>query len=110
MKATKNHSKQPPRYIVFLRRTDTGYCADVPDLPGCIAAAGTLQSTKKLIAEAVWLHLDLMKESGEAIPRPRQTIEFTIDPESDEEICTWVEATVPRQIAHRKSKTAEAKR
>ena len=110
MKATKNHSKKPLRYIVFFRPTDTGYCADVPDLPGCIAAAGTLQSTKKLIAEAIWLHLDLMKEYGEDIPGSRQTVDFAFDPDSEGDLCTWVEATMPRQIAGRKSKPALAKR
>jgi predicted RNase H-like HicB family nuclease len=110
MKTIKTKPEKPARYVVFLRRTKTGYSADVPDLPGCIAAAGTLQSTKKLIAEAIGLHLDLIRESGDTIPRPTNTIEFTVDPESAKEICTWVEVRMPRAKAQRTANFVPAKR
>jgi predicted RNase H-like HicB family nuclease len=79
------------RYLVMIHRTDTGYSADVPDLPGCIAAAKTLKGVQRLMAEAIELHLDLMRQSGGAIPAPRQSIEFAIDPDTDQEFCTWLE-------------------
>jgi predicted RNase H-like HicB family nuclease len=84
------------RYLVIMRRTDTGYSVDVPDLPGCVAAAGTLAHAKRLIAEAIWLHVDLMRRSGETIPRPTKRIRFEIDEETEEEIYTWVEAKRPK--------------
>lgn len=84
------------RFLIMIRPTDTGFCADVPDLPGCVAAAGTFKGTHKLIAEAIHLHLELMQQSGDALPIPRETMEFAIDPEAGQELCTWVEVPVPQ--------------
>src|SRR3954465_3069050 len=92
-KATKK--PEPLRYLVFIRRTATGYSVDVPDLPGCVAVAKTINSARRLIAEAIGYHLELMQESGEDVPPPRQSIEFTVDESSEEEFCTWVEVKTP---------------
>ncbi|HYT89079.1 MAG TPA: type II toxin-antitoxin system HicB family antitoxin [Gemmataceae bacterium] len=101
--------KHPPlRYLVFLRRTATGYSVDVPDLPGCVAAAGTLKTARRLIAEAIGLHLDLMQQSGEALPAPRQSIEFTVDETAEEELCTWVEVKDPILPPTKERATARA--
>jgi predicted RNase H-like HicB family nuclease len=81
------------RYLIMIRRTPTGYSVDVPDLPGCVAAAKSLNGARRLIAEAIALHLELMRESGE--PLPRQSIDFVIDPAVVEELCTWVDVRVP---------------
>lgn len=51
-------------YIVVLEKSDIGFGAYLPDLPGCIAVADTLKETKDLIAEAVNLHIDRMQEMG----------------------------------------------
>jgi len=57
-------------YAVVIAQTATGYGAHVPDLPGCIAAAGTLEEARQLITEAIEFHLEGMAEAGEAIPEP----------------------------------------
>jgi predicted RNase H-like HicB family nuclease len=82
------------RFLVLIRGTKTGYSADVPDLPGCVAGARTLKGVKTRIARAVELHLDFMQQSGEGIPTPRQRVEFEIDPNEREEYCTWIEVAV----------------
>jgi predicted RNase H-like HicB family nuclease len=87
------------RYVVMIRRTPTGYSADVPDLPGCVAAAKSLNGLRRLVAEAIALHLELMSKSGETIPEPRQSIDFAIDPEAIEELCTGVEVEIPQSAA-----------
>ena len=51
-------------YIVVLEKSDSGFGAYLPDLPGCIAVADTLEETKELITEAVKLHIDRMREMG----------------------------------------------
>jgi predicted RNase H-like HicB family nuclease len=84
--------------LVFIRRTATGYSVDVPDLPGCVAVAKTVKSARRLIAEAIGYHLELMRESGEVIPPPRQSIEFTVDETSEEEFCTWVEVKTAEPV------------
>jgi predicted RNase H-like HicB family nuclease len=79
------------RYLVMIRRTATGYSADVPDLPGCIATGTTVEHARQMIAQAIEMHLELMRQSGESVPVPRQRIEFEVDDASAEELCTWVE-------------------
>ncbi len=51
-------------YLVVLEKSDTGFGAYLPDLPGCIAVGDTLEETKELITEAVSLHIDRMREIG----------------------------------------------
>jgi predicted RNase H-like HicB family nuclease len=79
------------RYLAIIRRTTTGYSVDVPDLPGCIATGTSIEHARQMIAEAIELHLDMMRQSGEAIPSPSSTIEFGVDDSASEEFCTWVE-------------------
>jgi predicted RNase H-like HicB family nuclease len=50
--------------------TSTGYSAHVPDLPGCVAAAATLDETRQLMCEAIEFHLEAMRLRGEPIPPP----------------------------------------
>ncbi len=81
------------RYIVLIRRTATGYSADVPDLPGCVATGLTVEHARQQIAEAIEGHLDVMRESGEEAPAAQSRLEFAIDEDMGEEYCTWVDAT-----------------
>ncbi len=66
------------KYAVLFEKTDTGYSAHVPDLPGCIAAADTLEETARLMREAIRLHLAGMREDGEPIPEPKTIAEYVI--------------------------------
>lgn len=79
------------RYLVIIRRTNTGYSVDVPDLPGCVATGTTVEHARQMIAEAIEMHLELMQQSGEAIPAPTTSYEFAVDQDAAEELCTWVE-------------------
>lgn len=45
------------RYAVVYEKTETGYSAYAPDLPGCIAAGSTLQETEDLMRGAIAMHL-----------------------------------------------------
>jgi len=84
------------RFIVRIYRYGGDYSAMVPDLPGCVAAADTVEAVRKLMAEAITLHLELMLEAGQRIPPPRQSVKFAIDKATEEEFCTWVDAKPPR--------------
>src|SRR5438874_948614 len=83
------------RYLVFIRRTRTGYSVDVPDLPGCVATATNIEHARQMIAEAIELHLEKMQQQGQAIPPPSTETSFTVDETSDQEFCTWVEVEPP---------------
>ncbi len=58
------------KFAVIYEKTDTGYSAYVPDLPGCIAAGATFEETTALIRGAIKVHLEGMREDGDSIPRP----------------------------------------
>ena len=64
------------RYAVIYEKGPTSYGAYLPDLPGCVAAAKTLEVTKRLIREAVALHLDGLRSDGDPIPPPTSTAEY----------------------------------
>jgi predicted RNase H-like HicB family nuclease len=58
------------RYAVVFEKSNTGYGAYVPDLPGCVAVAPTLDETEVLIREAIKFHLEGVREDGDVIPAP----------------------------------------
>jgi predicted RNase H-like HicB family nuclease len=57
-------------YIVIYEWTGKNYSAYVPDLPGCIAAADTLEETEKLMKEAIELYIQALKETNQPVPEP----------------------------------------
>ena len=61
------------KYTVVIERTSNNYAAYVPDLPGCVASAGTRKAVLKEIREAIAFHIEGMREDGEPIPQPQTT-------------------------------------
>uniref|UniRef100_Q01U73 HicB-like antitoxin of toxin-antitoxin system domain-containing protein n=1 Tax=Solibacter usitatus (strain Ellin6076) TaxID=234267 RepID=Q01U73_SOLUE len=45
------------KYLVIYERTDTGFSAYAPDLPGCITTGTTLEETERMMKEAIEFHL-----------------------------------------------------
>jgi predicted RNase H-like HicB family nuclease len=64
------------RYAVVFERSEDGYGAYVPDLPGCVTVGDTLAETEANIREAITGHIAVMKEYGEAIPQPTTVAEY----------------------------------
>ena len=64
------------KYPVVFEKAPRNWSAYVPDLPGCIAAAKTKAETRRLIREAIEMHLEVMRESGERIPEPGSSVEL----------------------------------
>ena len=63
-------------YLVVYEKSDTGWGAYAPDLPGLGIAAETLEEAKELIREAIDFHLEGMREHGDQIPVPSATTEY----------------------------------
>ena len=55
-------------YAIIIEKGNNSYGAYVPDLPGCVAVAETLEEVKQLISEAIIFHLEGLKEEGINIP------------------------------------------
>ena len=64
------------RYAVVIEGADGSYSAYIPDLPGCIATAGTREDAHREIGRAIRLHLERLKEGGAQIPEPTSTCEY----------------------------------
>jgi predicted RNase H-like HicB family nuclease len=62
-------------YIVVVEKSDGGFAAYVPDLPGCVAAGETRDETLTLIREAIELHVDSLNAAGERVPAPTSATE-----------------------------------
>jgi predicted RNase H-like HicB family nuclease len=59
------------QYLVIVEKSQNGFGAYVPDLPGCIAAAASREEVLSLIQEAIEFHIEGLRQSGESIPAPR---------------------------------------
>ena len=55
---------------VVIERSPNNYGAWVPDLDGCVSTGKTLDEVKANIAEAIEMHIELMREHGEIVPPP----------------------------------------
>jgi predicted RNase H-like HicB family nuclease len=63
------------KYLIIFEKTQTGFSAYVPDLPGCIATAKSRTAVEKNILEAIRFHLDGMKEEKLKFPLNRTDAE-----------------------------------
>ena len=57
-------------YLVVVEKGKSSYGAYVPDLPGCVAAGESRREVLKLIRDAVRLHIEALRESGQPVPEP----------------------------------------
>lgn len=64
------------KYLVVIEKGPTSLGAYVPDLPGCVAVAKTRREVKRLIREAIQLHIADMRERGDPVPKPSAASEF----------------------------------
>jgi predicted RNase H-like HicB family nuclease len=64
------------KYLIVIEKTLTGYSAYSPDLPGCIASAGTQEEVQREMTDAIAFHLSGLKEEGMAIPEPRSSSSY----------------------------------
>ena len=64
------------RYIAVIEKTDTGYGAYVPDLPGCVAAGETYEEAERLIREAIPFHIEGLRQNGDPVPEPSTRVEL----------------------------------
>lgn len=58
------------QYLVVIERGESSFGAYVPDLPGCIAAAGSEAEVRELIREAIEFHIEGLREAGQSVPTP----------------------------------------
>ena len=65
-------------YAVIIERGEQGLGAYVPDLPGCVATGGTREEVERLIRDAIVMHVEDLRRTGEQVPEPR-TVASAVD-------------------------------
>ncbi|HTU67503.1 MAG TPA: type II toxin-antitoxin system HicB family antitoxin [Steroidobacteraceae bacterium] len=63
-------------YLVVVEKGKSSFGAYVPDLPGCIATGESRREVLKLIREAIELHIEGLRESGQPVPAPNSQSEL----------------------------------
>jgi predicted RNase H-like HicB family nuclease len=58
------------KYLVVIEKTETGYSAYSPDLPGCVSTGATVDEVEKNMREAIDFHLDGLRQEGFPVPLP----------------------------------------
>ncbi len=58
------------QYLIIIEKTETGYSAYSPDLPGCVSTGATREEIEQNMHEAMEFHLDGLKLEGLEIPQP----------------------------------------
>jgi predicted RNase H-like HicB family nuclease len=64
------------KYLVVIEKAEGNYAAYVPNLPGCVATAATLDELHQNIRSAVAMHLEGLREDGLQVPEPQTQAEF----------------------------------
>ena len=58
------------KYLIIVEKTETGYSAFSPDVPGCGSTGETQAEVERNIQEAIEFHLEGLREEGYPIPEP----------------------------------------
>ena len=58
------------RYLIVVEKSETGFSAYSPDVPGCVTTGKTQAETELNMREAIEFHIDGLKEEGLPIPQP----------------------------------------
>lgn len=58
------------RYLIIIEKTDTGYSAYSPDLPGCVSSGGSVEETEQNMHEAIEFHIEGLRAEGYEVPKP----------------------------------------
>jgi predicted RNase H-like HicB family nuclease len=64
------------KYAILIEQGEHNLSAYVPDLPGCVTTGHDVQETERNIREAIELHLEGLREDGEAIPEPHTAVSY----------------------------------
>jgi len=58
------------KYLIIVEKTETGYSAYSPDVPGCGSTGKTREEVERNIQKAIEFHLEGLQLEGYEIPEP----------------------------------------
>jgi len=65
------------QFTVVIEPDEDAFHAYVPALPGCHTFGATVDEARANITEAIALHVESMRENGEAVPIEREPLFIT---------------------------------
>ena len=61
-------------YAIVIEQAANNFAAYAPDVPGCMATGATVDEVTTLMTEALEMHIELMRASGEDVPEPATVV------------------------------------
>jgi len=58
------------KYLIIIEKSNTGFSAYSPDLPGCVSTGATPDEIEQNMREAIEFHIEGLKAEGYEIPKP----------------------------------------
>ncbi|MCC5793638.1 MAG: type II toxin-antitoxin system HicB family antitoxin [Chromatiales bacterium] len=58
------------KYLIVIEKSEAGYSAYSPDLPGCVSAGRTIEDTEQSMREAIAFHIEGLRAMGCEVPPP----------------------------------------
>ncbi|MGE0386259.1 MAG: type II toxin-antitoxin system HicB family antitoxin [Gammaproteobacteria bacterium] len=58
------------KYLIVVEKSETGYSAYSPDIPGCVSTGTTVAETESNMKEAIEFHIEGLKADGYPVPQP----------------------------------------
>ena len=58
------------KYLIVIEKSETGFSAYSPDLPGCVSTGATEEETERNMREAITFHIEGLREEGYEVPTP----------------------------------------
>ena len=68
------------RFLIVIEKSENGYGAYSPDLPGCVAVGGTREEVEEKMYEAIAFHIEGLKEDGLPVPDRETSAEYIVLP------------------------------
>ena len=64
------------KFLIVVERAGANFSAYSPDLAGCVAAGSTREETMTNMRTAIKMHVEGLREDGQAIPDPSAVAEY----------------------------------
>lgn len=58
------------KYLIVIEKSETGFSAYSPDLPGCVSTGATVDEVERNMCEAIEFHIEGLREEGLDAPVP----------------------------------------
>ena len=74
---TDSRRREPMKYKVVLKRSEEGFSASVPGLPGCWSQGTTEREALANVQDAISTWIEAARDLGHALPKPSRRLALT---------------------------------